>query len=43
MIEISQYLFYKIMRLVNIINLNNIKLNPVSTNIINYKKSDKLS
>ena len=39
MIEISQYLFYKIIRLTNVINLNNTRIKPVPKQTeLNYKK-----
>lgn len=44
MIEISQYLFYKLIRLINVINLNNTKIKPVSNQTgLNYKKYSYLS
>lgn len=46
MIEISQYLFYKIAKLINVINFTNYtKINPlpVPININNYKNPIKLS
>ena len=54
MIEISHYLFYKIIRLTNVINFTNAKINPlpISTkvnaesrpiNCNNYKKLNQLS